>query len=88
MLHDGTPAAVKVQYPGVREAIEHDLSNVGMMITLARKFSQGLEAGPIVRDLKEGILGELDYLREAAWQQRFHDAFDGPRLHLRAARLP
>ena len=77
VLHDGTPVAVKVQYPGVREAIEHDLANVGMMITLGAKFSQGLEAGPIVRDLKEGILGELDYLREAEWQQRFREKFEG-----------
>ena len=77
VLHDGTPAAVKVQYPGVREAIEHDLANVAMMITIGAKFSQGLEAGPIVRDLKEGILGELDYLREAQWQQRFRERFEG-----------
>ena len=77
MLRDGTPAAVKVQYPGVREAIEHDLANVGMLIALGARFSQGLDAGPIVRDLKDGILGELDYLREAAWQQRFHDEFAG-----------
>jgi predicted unusual protein kinase regulating ubiquinone biosynthesis (AarF/ABC1/UbiB family) len=77
VLRDGTTVAVKVQYPGVREAIEHDLANVGMLIALGAKFSQGLDAGPIVRDLKDGILGELDYLREAAWQQRFHDEFDG-----------
>src|SRR4029079_6684454 len=33
-LDDGTQLAVKVQYPGVREAIDHDLANVGMMIKL------------------------------------------------------
>jgi predicted unusual protein kinase regulating ubiquinone biosynthesis (AarF/ABC1/UbiB family) len=77
MTRDGEPVAVKVQYPGVREAIEHDLANVGLFIAMAAKFSQGLDAGPIVRDLKEGILGELDYAREAAWQQRFRDEFDG-----------
>ena len=76
-LDDGTPVAVKVQYPGVREAIAHDLANVGLFIALAAKFSAGLDAGPIVRDLKAGILGELDYEREAAWQQRFRDEFEG-----------
>ena len=30
-----------------------------------------------MRDLKEGILGELDYLREAESQQRFYDEFEG-----------
>ena len=76
-LHDGRHVAVKVQYPGVREAIGHDLANVGMLISMAGVVSRGLDAGPIVRDLKEGILGELDYLREAASQQRFYDEFQG-----------
>jgi len=86
-LHDGTRVAVKVQYPGVREAIGHDLANVGMLISMAGVISRGLDAGPIVRDLKDGILGELDYLREAASQQRFYDEFEGhafiriPRVH-------
>ena len=86
-LHDGTRVAVKVQYPGVREAIGHDLANVGMLISMAGVVSRGLDAGPIVRDLREGILGELDYLREAASQQRFYDEFAGhafiriPRVH-------
>ncbi len=76
-LQDGAQVAVKVQYPGVREAIEHDLANAGMMISMAGVFSSGLDAGPIVRDLKEGIIGELDYLREAKSQQRFYDEFEG-----------
>ena len=76
-MHDGTRVAVKVQYPGVREAIGHDLANVGMLISMAGVVSRGLDAGPIISDLKEGILGELDYLHEAASQQRFYDEFEG-----------
>ncbi len=76
-LRDGTPVAVKVQYPGVGEAIEHDLANVGLMVGLAGAISRGLDAGPIIADLKEGILAELDYLREAASQQHFFDQFHG-----------
>lgn len=76
-LRDGTPVAVKVQYPGVREAITADLANVGLMVSLVGAFSRGLDANQIVRDLKEGIAGELDYLNEAASQQRFYDAFAG-----------
>jgi predicted unusual protein kinase regulating ubiquinone biosynthesis (AarF/ABC1/UbiB family) len=76
-LHDGTRVAVKVQYPGVREAIEHDLANVAMMLSLGGLVARGLDVGPIVRDLKEGIRLELDYLHEAESQQRFFDAFEG-----------
>lgn len=76
-LKDGTAVAVKVQYPGVREAIDHDLANVGMMIKLGGLVARGLDAGTIVKDLEDGIRAELDYSREAAWQQRFFNAFEG-----------
>jgi predicted unusual protein kinase regulating ubiquinone biosynthesis (AarF/ABC1/UbiB family) len=86
-LFDGSRVAVKVQYPGVEEAIAHDLSNAGLLISMAGALARGLDAQSIVRDLKDGILGELDYLREAAWQQQFHERFEGhafirvPRVH-------
>ncbi len=76
-LRDGTAVAVKVQYPGVREAIDHDLANVGMMIKLGGLVARGLDAGTIVKDLEAGIRAELDYVREAQWQERFANAFDG-----------
>ncbi len=77
VLHDGTPVAVKVQYPGVREAIERDLANVGLMLGLGGMVARGLDVQTLVRDLKEGIRAELDYLAEARWQQLFFDAFEG-----------
>lgn len=76
-LRDGTRVAVKVQYPGVREAIEQDLANVGLLLGVGGLVAKGLDVGTLLRDLKEGILGELDYRREAAWQERFARAFDG-----------
>ncbi len=76
-LADGTRVAVKVQYPGVREAIDHDLANVGMMIKLGGLVARGLDAGTLVKDLEAGIRAELDYMREARWQQRFYEAFEG-----------
>lgn len=76
-LRDGTTVAVKVQYPGVREAIERDLANVAVLLGLGGLVAKGLDVGTLVRDLGEGIRGELDYRREAAWQQRFFDAFEG-----------
>lgn len=76
-LADGTELAVKVQYPGVREAIDHDLANVGVMLGLSGLVARGLNTAQLTRDLSEGIRGELDYLREARWQQRFYDIFDG-----------
>jgi predicted unusual protein kinase regulating ubiquinone biosynthesis (AarF/ABC1/UbiB family) len=76
-LHDGTPVAVKVQYPGVSQAIRHDLANVGVLISAAGLASRGLDARPIVEDLKSGVSAELDYVRESAWQARFGELYDG-----------
>jgi len=75
-LSDGTQVAVKVQYPGVREAIDHDLANIGLMLGLSGLVARGLNVSQLTQDLNEGIRGELDYLREARWQQRFADIFD------------
>ncbi|MEX1104187.1 MAG: AarF/UbiB family protein, partial [Dehalococcoidia bacterium] len=49
----------------------HDLANLGMLISTAGMVSRGLDAGPIVADLKAGITDELDYCREAGWQEQF-----------------
>ena len=77
VTHDGRRVAVKVQYPGVREAIEHDLANVGMMVGMAGLVARGLDATSVVNDLKEGIRAELDYLQEARQQERFAAIYDG-----------
>jgi predicted unusual protein kinase regulating ubiquinone biosynthesis (AarF/ABC1/UbiB family) len=76
-LRDGSDVAVKVQYPGVGDAIAHDLANAGTLIGLASIIAPGIDAKPIVENMKSGILGELDYLREARSQQRFYDEFAG-----------
>lgn len=76
-LHDGTRVAVKVQYPGVREAMTHDLANMGFLVTMLGSLQKGMDATTVVRNMKEGILGELDYRQEAANQARFAEQFAG-----------
>jgi len=39
-------------------------------------LARGLDVASIVREMKDGITAELDYLREASWQQKFYDRFD------------
>lgn len=74
-LQDGSQVAVKVQYPGAAEAVTADLANVGLLFNMAGFAARGLDPGPLVRDLKTGILGELDYRRELASQARFAALF-------------
>jgi predicted unusual protein kinase regulating ubiquinone biosynthesis (AarF/ABC1/UbiB family) len=74
-LHDRTKVAVKVQYPGVRDAIASDLANVGTVFGMMGAVARGFDPGPMVEDLRQGIKDELDYELEASRQQRFGEIF-------------
>jgi predicted unusual protein kinase regulating ubiquinone biosynthesis (AarF/ABC1/UbiB family) len=68
---DGRAVAVKVQYPGVDEAIEADLANAGMLVQIIGMVFPGVEPEPIVEELKVRLREELDYVLEAANQRLF-----------------
>src|SRR5436190_1585172 len=64
-LPDGRRVAVKVQYPGVADAIRADMQNAGMLLRLARTLAPGLDARAAAAELKERVTEELDYEHEA-----------------------
>src|SRR5262245_30943765 len=64
-LRDGTPVAVKVQYPGVADALESDVANAGILVRLARVLAPGLDAKAVASELRERVLEGLDERLEA-----------------------
>ena len=85
---DGTQVAVKVQHPGVAEAIEADLRNLGLVGPILKRLAPGLDAGALLAEVRELISDELDYELEAQHQRRLerrlrgHPAHPGgPRTH-------
>ncbi|MFT7624970.1 MAG: putative unusual protein kinase regulating ubiquinone biosynthesis (AarF/ABC1/UbiB family) [Myxococcota bacterium] len=76
-LFDGTEVVVKVQYPGVDDAIRADLANGGMLMAMMGAMSPGFDAGPVIAELKERLVEELDYVQEAAHQELFGSLFAG-----------
>lgn len=75
--------AVKVQYPGVDQAIDADLRNADLLGFLLQQGFSGLDPADMVNEVKERIREELDYTREAANQQLFADYYDGhPFIHV------
>src|SRR6185312_1513677 len=52
-LHDGRDVAVKVQYPGVAQAVETDLRNAVMLLPLVRRLAPGLDAKAIMDELRD-----------------------------------
>src|SRR5947207_8539783 len=77
MLTNGRPVAVKIQYPGVAEALEADLQNVGIIVRLAKALAPGLDARAVANELRERVLEELDYEYEAQNQRAFSRAYRG-----------
>ena len=76
-LIDGRDVAVKIQYPGVAEALEADLANAGMLVRLAKALAPGLDAKAVAEELRERVLEELDYEYEAQNQRAFARAYRG-----------
>ncbi len=68
--HDGTPVAVKVQYPGVEKAIAADLDNTALLTQMLGIVFKGLDVGPFIAELKARVGEELDYRLEAERQTR------------------
>ena len=71
-LPDGREVAVKVQYPGIDEAIRADLDERGLALQRwsARCTGSSIR-GPVVDELRARIFEELDYANEARNQRAF-----------------
>src|SRR5829696_1851858 len=92
VLHDGSRVAVKVQYPGIADALESDVANAGILVRLAKVLAPGLDDKAVASELRERVLEELDYEYEAQNQRAFARAYDGhpfiyvPKVHSRLSR--
>ena len=75
--HDGRDVAIKVQYPGARQALESDLRQIGRLTRLFGVLAPGLDVKGMIEELKDRVIEELDYDLEAEAQQAFADAFRG-----------
>jgi predicted unusual protein kinase regulating ubiquinone biosynthesis (AarF/ABC1/UbiB family) len=76
-LCDGRRVAIKIQYPGVAEALDADLRNAGMIVRLARAIAPGLDAKAVAEELRLRVMEELDYEYEAQSQRSFSRAYRG-----------
>jgi predicted unusual protein kinase regulating ubiquinone biosynthesis (AarF/ABC1/UbiB family) len=61
----GDAVAVKLQYPGVAEAVESDLRNLSLLLPLVKRLAPGLDVKALYGELRERIAEELDYEIEA-----------------------
>lgn len=90
-LYDGRDVAVKIQYPGVADAIDADLKNTELLATFLslifgfspRKVSFDIRGA--AQEIGERIVEELDYRLEAANQREFAEIYrEHPFMHVPA----
>ena len=74
---DGDDVAVKVQYPGVADAVETDLRNAMLLLPLVKRLAPSLDGKALASELRERIVEELDYELEAQNQRRIERLFRG-----------
>lgn len=78
VTHDGRDVAVKVQYPGVHQAIESDLDAAEVMYGMfSAMMLKGLDAKGLVDELRNRMREELDYRLEARNVAEFAGLFAG-----------
>jgi predicted unusual protein kinase regulating ubiquinone biosynthesis (AarF/ABC1/UbiB family) len=70
-----------MQYPGAGTALMADFTQLSRMARLFSRLSPGLEVKPLLAELKERVVEELDYRLEADAQRAFASAYaDDPEI--------
>ena len=70
-LADGRTVAVKVQYPGIAEAMAADVKSLSAALRLISLVAPRTALPPLIAELRIRLAEELDYVREGAHQARF-----------------
>lgn len=77
---DGLELVVKIQYPGVADAIESDIRTLSRLILLTRLAPKGLDLDPVFNELREMLHREVDYVAERRFTETFAERLaDDPR---------
>jgi len=74
---DGTEVAIKIQYPGIAEAVESDMRNLRMLSPVLKRLMPGLEIKDVLAELAARVIEECDYELEAANHRRIHRFWRG-----------
>jgi predicted unusual protein kinase regulating ubiquinone biosynthesis (AarF/ABC1/UbiB family) len=83
ITRDGRAVAVKVQYPGIAEMIAADLQNVALLRRMLRITAPSQDVNALIAELRDRVLEELDYRREAANQRLLAAYYKGhPTIHI------
>jgi predicted unusual protein kinase regulating ubiquinone biosynthesis (AarF/ABC1/UbiB family) len=76
-VRDGAPVAVKLLRPGLAGAVRNDLALLDLLAAPLRQVFGALDAGAILREVRETALDELDLEHEASNQRQLRRTLRG-----------
>lgn len=78
---DGMDLCIKLQYPGVADAIDSDIGTLRRLLQMTRLAPSHFDLGPVFDEVREMLLREVDYVTERRQTQWFHASLaDDPRF--------
>ncbi|KAM3127939.1 hypothetical protein pb186bvf_019958 [Paramecium bursaria] len=75
ILKDKQVVAVKIQYPGVKQSIDSDLSNIKRVMDYTGIFPKTMFLDKLIANTRKELYEECDYLVEAEKQIRYRNNF-------------
>ncbi len=70
---DGRELCVKIQYPGVADAIESDIRTLSRLLIMTRLSPRGLDITPVFNEVREMLHREVDYQSERRFTETFRE---------------
>jgi predicted unusual protein kinase regulating ubiquinone biosynthesis (AarF/ABC1/UbiB family) len=74
---DGLELCVKIQYPGVADAIESDITTLKRLMLITRLAPKGLDLEPVFNEVREMLHREVDYESERHFTETFTERLKG-----------
>jgi len=76
-LHDGREVAIKVQYPGIHQAVQTDMKALGWLSIPLGNLRRGFDLSDYHQIVAEDLQQELNYEQEAAHQRELYNSWQG-----------
>ena len=73
IARDGTPLACKLQYPDMASAVEADLRQLKLAMSLYERYDRAVSTAAIHAEIADRLREELDYAREAAHMRLYRE---------------
>lgn len=74
---DGKELVVKIQYPGVGDAIDSDVRTILRLLWMSKLVPKDLSLDPVLAEVREMLHREVDYVHEARCTQMFYERLAG-----------